>query len=451
MGVVSRRPVPTGPVWSLLGPRLFSLQRDRLEFLCDLAREHGDRGHCRLGPRHLFLLSHPDDIRNVLVTHNRMFVKGRGAQRARLLLGNGLLTSEGEFHHQQRKLAHPPFHRQRIGVAADAVVQCAVAACSRWRKGEWVDIYREMSRLTLSVVGRALFGTDFTGEADELQAALTDVLQYFDFAIIPGSELLDRIPYLPPVRRFRRGRSRLNATIHRVIADARRDGGGREDLAAHLVRAHDALGREGAHDEQIRDELMTLLIAGYETVSDSLSWTWLLLARHPEVEGRLRSELSTVLGGRSATEADLDRLVYTRMVVSESLRLYPTAYVGGYEPLEDYQLGDGWIPRGSLVLTCQYIVHRDERWFPAPERFDPERWSPGRQVERPRYAYFPFGGGPRQCIGEHFAWMEATLVLATIAQRWTLRALSPELPGIYATLTLRPRGDTRLRVESVRS
>jgi cytochrome P450 len=377
-----------------------------------------------------------------------MFVKGRGNQRARLLLGNGLLTSEGEFHHQQRRIAHPPFHRQRIGVAADAIVQCTIAACARWHSGEPVDIYREMSRLTLSIAGRALFGTDFTEEADDLHAALTDVLQYFDFAIVPGSELLDRMPFLPPVRRFRRGRDRLDATIHRVIAGARRYGEGREDLAAHLVRAHDDLGRAGAHDEQLRDELMTLLIAGYETVSDSLTWTLLLLARHADVETRLRAELTTVLGGRAATAADLDRLVYTKMVVSESLRLYPTAYIGGYEPLDDYELGDGWIPRGSLVLMCQYIVHRDERWFPEPERFDPERWSPERQVERPRYAYFPFGGGPRQCIGEHFAWMEATLVLATIAQHWTLRALSPELPGIYATLTLRPRGDTRLQVEN---
>ena len=435
-------------MWSLLGRRFVALQRDRLGFLCDLAREQGDIGHFALGRRHAFLLSHPDHIRDIFITHNRNFVKGRGTQRARLLLGEGLLTSEGEFHRQQRRLAQPPFHRQRIGAAAGAIADCAIEASARWRDGDAVDVYAEMSRLTLSIAGRALFGTDFRGEADEMRGALTDVLQYFSIALIPGSELFDRMPFLPPVRRFRQGRARLDATIHRVIAEARRDGPERGDLAAYLVAALDDAGRAGRDDSQIRDELMTLLIAGYETVSDSLAWTWFLLAHHPDVEGRLHAELDTVLGGRTPTMEDLDRLVYARMIVSESLRLYPTAYIAGYEAREDHPLADGWIPRGSLVLMCQYIVHRDARWFPRPERFEPERWASGGESDHPRYAYFPFGGGPRQCIGEQFAWMEAILVLATVAQRWRLRAESPHLPAIYATLTLRPQGDTRVRVEA---
>lgn len=439
-------PPPPGPVWSLAGRRFAELQRDRLGFLCRLAREQGDIGQLRLGPARIFLLSHPEHIKDVLVTQNRNFVKGRGTQRARLLLGDGLLTSEDPLHFEQRRATQPAFHRARVASYAGAMVSAATEASAGWRDGETIDLYDAMSRLTLVAAGRTLFGIDLTPEAEEIRAALTDALDYFGIALVPGSELLDALPIIPAVRRFRRARRRLDETISRIIAAARRDGPDRDDVAALLVRERDAQPAGRGAEVALRDELMTLLITGYETMSDTLAWTWSLLAEHPDVEARMHHELRRVLGGRAPTAEDLPSLDYTRMVLAESLRLYPSAYIAGYEPIADHPIAGGWIPRGSLVLMCQYVVHRDARWFPEPERFVPERWDAALEAKRPRFAYFPFGAGPRRCIGEHYAMMEGMLVLATLAQRWRLRLAAPR-PEIYATLTLRPRTPMLMRLE----
>lgn len=461
--VSGRRTLPklphqNGRPWSLIGPRLFELHRDLLAFLGRMAREQGDVAHVTLGPSRMFLLSHPEHIKDILVTDSRRFVKGRGTRRAKLLLGEGLLTSEGAFHQRQRRMQQPAFHRHRIAGYGRCMVECAARAVSSWRDGEVVDVCDAMARLTLDIAGRALFGVDLGPEAAEVSQALTDVLGYFGLAVLPGSELLDRMPFIPVVRRFRRGRARLDETIARVIAGVRSDprAAERDDLAAVLVAAHDAAAREGAPDtsgwrpgdRQLRDELMTLLIAGYETVSDSMAWAWYLLSRHPEVERRLHEELDEVLEGRPPASEDLPRLPYTRAVVSEQLRLYPAAYLAGYTPLEPHPLEGGFIPKGSLVLMCQYLVHRDARWWPRPESFEPERWLSEAPADRPRYAYFPFGGGQRACVAEHFATLEAVLVIATIAQRWRLRLESAGPVEIDATLTLRPRGGLKMRAQA---
>ena len=433
-------------MWSLAGRRFIELQRDRLGFLCRLAREQGDIGQLRLGPARIFLLSHPEHIKDVLVTRNRNFVKGRGTRRARLLLGDGLLTTEDSLHFEQRRSTQPAFHRARVSEYAEAIVASTAEMSDAWRDGTTVDLYAEMSRLTLVIAGRTLFGVDLTPEAEEIRAALTDALDYFGIALVPGSELLDLLPIIPPVRRFRRARKRLDATIARIARAAREGDPARRDVAALLVRERNASpGHRGA-DVSLRDELMTLLITGYETMSDTLSWTWFLLAEHPDVEARMHRELRRVLGGRLPTAEDVPALEYTRMVLAESLRLYPSAYIAGYQALVDHPIDGGWIPRGSLVLMCQYVVHRDARWFREPERFQPERWEPALETKRPRFAYFPFGAGPRRCIGEHFATMEGMLVLAALGQRWRMRSAARR-PAVHATLTLRPATPMLMRLE----
>jgi cytochrome P450 len=447
------QPTLPRPVVSLLGWNFVKLQRDRLRFLVDVARAHGDLVQLRLGSTRVFVLSHPDYIKHVLVTENRNFKKGRGTQRAALLLRNGLLTSEGDLHRTRRRMAQPAFHRQQVTLSAESIVELTDELTASWTDSSVIDVHAVMSRLTLLIAGRALFGVDLSHEADDIRAALTDVLDYFGVALLPGSELLDRLPFIPVVGRFNRGRRRLDETIVRVINEAhealKRNGTHRQDVAMLLTRAvaHELNDKSRSPQlDQLHDDLMTILVAGYETMSDSLAWTWLLLSQNSEARARLHREIDEELGDRAPTADDLNELQYSRAVFSESLRLYPSAYIAGYEAIDDCEIDGVLIPRGALVLMCQYIVHRDSRWFEDPERFIPERWLDEKNNrERPRYAYFPFGAGQRQCIGEHFAWMEGMLIVAAIARRWRLDVVSPP-SDIWATLTLRPASPILARV-----
>ncbi|MFN2399198.1 MAG: cytochrome P450 [Gemmatimonadaceae bacterium] len=440
-------PLPPGPKPRYFGEHVVALARDRLGFLRKLARDHGDIAHVRIGPGNLVLLNHPDLIRDVLVTHNRNFVKGRGLQRARKLLGDGLLTSEGERHLRQRRLAQPAFHRERITAYGAIMSEYAERAGARWSDSAVLDLATEMARLTLGIAGKTLFDSDVEEEASEIGEALTDALKLFSIAVLPFSELMDRLP-LPWTIRFNRARARLDTIIYRIIAERRAHGGDRGDLLSMLMLARDGEGDgTGMTDEQIRDEVMTLLLAGHETTANALAWTWYLLARNPEQEARLHVELLQVLGGRAPTVEDVPRLAYTRMVLAESMRLYPPAWVVGYQALADQPLGDFVVPTRSFVLMSPFIMHRDERYYPDPERFDPERWTPEAQQSRPRFGYFPFGGGPRQCIGEQFAWMEGIIIIATLAQRWRFHLAAGHVVEPKAIFTLRPRGGMPMRAE----
>jgi cytochrome P450 len=436
--------LPPGPRSRIPGKLLFSFRRNTLGFLQRLAREYGDISQFMVGPQHIFFINHPDYAKDVLVTGQRNFVKGRGLERAKLLLGNGLLTSEGELHRRQRRLAQPAFHRERIASYGDVMAAYAVRARERWRDGATYDMAQEMMQLTLAVVGKTLFDADIEGEAREIGDALTTTFELLMLAMYPFTELLDRLP-LPSVNRFRRARARLDATIFRMIEERRsecRDGRcvDRGDLLSMLLLAQDSEGDGGGMtDQQLRDEAMTLLVAGHETTANALTWTWYLLSEHPEVEARLHAEVDAALAGSTPRADDVLRLPYARMVLAESMRLYPPAWVLGRRAISDHELDGYLIPARSIVLLSQYIVHRDPRFYPHPERFDPERWTPEAQSARPKFAYFPFGAGPRQCIGEQFAWMEATLVLATIAQRWRLRLVPGHLVEPYPLVTLRPR------------
>jgi len=303
-------------------------------------------------------------------------------------------------------------------------------------------VLQEMMRLTLAIVAKTLFSTDVDSEADEIGVALTEVFSLFEIILMPFSEVLEKLP-LPAVRRFKRARKRLDETIYRLITERRASGNDAGDLLSMLLLAQDEEGSGGMTDEQVRDEALTLFLAGHETTADALTWTWYLLSQNPEAQAAFHAELDRVLGGRLPSFEDLPQLRYTESVFAEALRLYPPAWGIGRRALEDYPIGDFVIPARSVVLMSPYVVHRDLHWYPDPLTFRPERWSV-EDPSRPKFAYFPFGGGARVCIGERFAWMEGTLLLAAIGQRWRLR-LEPGHPvERHARITLRPKHGMRM-------
>jgi cytochrome P450 len=416
-------------------------------FLQDLMREHGDIVFFRLGPQPAYFLNHPDHIKEVLVTGNSSFIKGRALQRSKKLLGEGLLTSEDPLHRRQRRLAQPAFHRQRIASYASTMVTYAERTASHWQHGETLDISQEMTRLTLAIVGKTLFDADVESEAVEIGKALTIIIEQFNMLLLPFSELLERLP-LPHVRRFERAKARLDQTIYRLIEERRQSRSDRGDLLSMLLLAQDDEGDGGGmSDQQVRDEAMTIFLAGHETTANALTWTWYLLSQNPEAEAQLHAELDRVLGDRSPTFDDVPHLPYTEMVLSEAMRLYPPAWAIGRLAIQEYPIGDYVIPKGSLVLLSQYVTHRDPRFFPNPERFDPMRWTPEAKASRPQYAYFPFGGGPRRCIGEGFAWMEGILVIDALARQWRMRLAPGAKIAIQPVITLRPKSGVQMIVD----
>jgi cytochrome P450 len=422
--------------------------RDPLAFLSALAKQYGDIARIPLGAETLYLLNHPDLIREVLVTQHRNFHKGRGLERAKTLLGEGLLTSEEDVHLRQRRLAQPAFHRQRIAAYGATMAAYAARRRDRWRDGTVIDAHREMMALTLAIVGKTLFDADVEHEAAEIGEATATTFESFNALFyLPFGERLERIP-IPATLRFRKARARLDATIYRLIEERRRSGTDHGDLLSMLLLAQDTEGDgSGMTDLQLRDEAMTLFLAGHETTANALTWTWYLLSQHPDVEARFHAEVDATLGARPATADDVSQLPYTRMVLAESMRLYPPAWIVGRRAIAPVQVRGFTIPTRTIVLLCQYITHRDPRWFPNPDRFDPDRWAPKVAAERPKFSYFPFGGGPRVCIGEQFAWMEGVILLATIAQRWRLRLVPGHPVALKPMITLRPRHGMRMVVE----
>jgi len=426
---------------------LTKFRRDPLGLLLDSAREHGDVVHLRFGPQDIYLLNHPDYIRDVLVTNSRNFVKSRGLEMAKKFLGESLLTSEGEFHRRQRRLAQPAFHRPRINAYAAVMVDHASRTEERWQQGETLDIWQEMMRLTLGIVGKTLFDADVESEASEIGRALTSVMQLFERITNPFAGLLDKLP-LPSNVRWLKAKHRLDSTIHRIIDEHRASGVDRGDLLSMLMAAQDEEGDGGMMtDAQLRDEAMTLFVAGHETTANALTWTWYLLSQHRDVEARMHAEIDSVLEGRIPITDDVAKLRYTEMVFAESMRLYPPAWTLGRRVLNDYTVGEYVLPAGSIVLTSPWVTHHDARYFPEPFKFDPERWTPEARESRPKFSYFPFGGGPRVCIGEQFAWMEGVLLIATIAQGWKMRLAPDQIVEPKPMITLRPRYGMRMVIE----
>jgi len=448
-----------GPKLSLLESLIYRPGgANPLDFFTRLARTYGDVSSYRMAGEQLFLVNEPRLIRDVLVTHNRNFTKSRGLERSKRLLGQGLLTSEGAIHLRQRRLMQPAFHRDRIAGYGDLMVGYADRMRSGWTDGAVLDISREMNRLTLSIVGKTLFDVDVEQQAAAVGEALTAVMESFWMMMLPFAEVLERLP-VPKLRRARMARARLDAIIYRMIADRRASGRDHGDLLSMLLAAQDqeenseGVGSpapgpgSGMTDQQVRDEAMTIFLAGHETTANALTWTWYLLSGAPDVEAALHAELDRVLGGRLPVMADLPSLQYVERVVTESMRLYPPAWIIGRRAIDEYQLGEHVAPPRAIVVMSPYVMQRDPRFYAEPDRFNPDRWTPEFRAALPRFAYFPFGGGPRQCIGESFAWMELILLVATISQQYRLR-LVPGHPVVPQPLiTLRAKHGMRMTVE----
>lgn len=435
---------PPGPRRIVPLAGLLAYRKGPLPFFQNLAAQYGDISYFKLGPQEAFFVNHPDFIRDVLVTNHQNFHKGLALQRAKRLLGEGLLTSEGEFHRRQRRLAQPAFHRARIASYATVMTDYAAQTRARWREQETLDMSEEMMRLTLGIVGKTLFDADVVSDAQDVGEAMTVVMDLFNTITIPFFELLQKLP-LPQLRRFDNAKARLDTIIYRLIEERRRSGEDRGDLLSMLLLAQDTEGDGGAMtDEQLRDEVMTIFLAGHETTANALTWTWYLLSQNPEAEARLHQEIDAVLAGRLPTFADVAQLKYTEMVLAESMRLYPPAWALGRLTMNECEIGGYLVPKKSLVLMSQYVMHRNARYFPEPLRFDPDRWTASAREARPQFSYFPFGGGPRRCIGEGFAWMEGVLLIATLAQQWQMRLVPNHPVALKPVITLRPKHGMRM-------
>lgn len=428
-------PGPRGlPLVGLL-PRF---RRDPLRLLEETVRHHGPLCSLPLGPVCFLLVHEPAWIEQVLVVQHARFRKGRALQGpARRLLGNCLLTSEGDFWLRQRRLIQPAFHKQRLATYGAAMVELTLRHIQGWKPGDRRDVAREMMRLTLAIAARTLFGADVQGEADAVGEALTVAMEY----LVHRTRSLLRVPETWPTpanRRALRAVEHLNAILYRIIGERRRTGEDTGDLLSMLIHAVDEGGGQMT-PEQLRDEAMTIFLAGHETTANALAWTIYLLSQHPEVEERLGAEVDAALGGRPPGVDDLDRLPYTAAVIRESLRLYPPAWLLGRRSAEPFELGGHTFPAGQDVFTSPWVMHRDPRFWEDPLAFRPERWLDGLERRLPRFAYFPFGGGPRVCIGSRFAEMEAALVLAILAQRFRFRLVPGHPVAPQPLVTLRPR------------
>ncbi len=430
---------PPSPKRSIFGGHFFEFRRNALTFLLKNAHELGDVFQFQIGPQRAYFLNHPDYIKDVLMTYQSSFVKGRALQRSKRLLGEGLLTSEGEFHRRQRRLAQPAFHRQRIAGYAEVMSRYTENHIANWKDGATLDLSQEMMSLTLNIVAKTLFNANVGDETKDVREALTTILEMFSLLLLPFSELLEKLP-LPQSRRFNKSKEKLDSIIYRIIEERRKNGEDAGDLLSMLILATDTEGDgEGMTNEQLRNEALTIFLAGHETTANALTWTFYLLSQNEDVEKKLHEELDSVVqDGKLPAMEDVPNLKYTEKVLAESMRLYPPAWAVGRLAVKDLEIGGYHIPKDSLVLMSQYVMHRDPRYYENPERFNPERWITDPKDSK-QFTYFPFGGGARRCIGDQFAWMEGILLLAVIARKWKLRHVAEHKVETQAIFTLRPK------------
>ncbi len=436
---------PAGPSHGLKRWSLGPLNNNPLEYFTKVAREYGDVAGLRVLNFKTVFINHPSLIEEVLVTNARKYSKGRVLRANRHVFGEGLLTSEGDFWLRQRRLAQPAFHRARIASYAATMVDYTERMVQGWRGGEERDAHQEMMRLTLEIVAKTLFDADVERDAQEVGKSLELLLE-----IGANFRRTIFVPHWLPTPtnlRVRREVKQIEKILYRIIAERRASARDAGDLLSMLLSAQDEDGSRMT-DRQLRDEAITLFLAGHETTASTLSWTWWLLARHPAVEAKLHAELDAVLGDRAPTLDDLPKLRYTGHLITESLRLYPAAWGMARLVVEDHEIAGYAVTKGMGVAMAQWVVHRDPRWYDAPEEFRPERWEDDLLKRLPRFAYFPFGGGPRQCIGNAFALMEAALILATIARKFRLLLVANHPVVPLASITLRPRHGVRVTLES---
>jgi cytochrome P450 len=429
---------------------LLRFRRDSLGYLTQLSRQYGDVAAFKVAGQQYYLVNNPDYIRDILVTRNANFTKGPALQRAKVILGEGLLTSEGEVHRRQRRLVQPAFHPKRVDTYAQVMADAALDTCRRWQSlanEPEIHMHAEMMRLALIIAGRTLFGAMMEDQAHQIGQAMHIAVGSFNRAVLPWGKLLAKLP-LPGNRKIAAAHTYLMDTIRNIIQQRRASSGphdDRGDLLSILLNAHDAEEHRGPMDDpQLLAECYTLLTAGHETTANALTFTWYLLAKHPDIQQQLYAELDAALGQVPPGPHDIDRLPFTRMVIAESMRLYPPAWTIGRQALESFDLGPYTLRAKSTILMSQWVTHRDPRFWTDPEKFLPQRWA--NESDHPRYAYFPFGGGTRQCIGESFAWTEAILLLATLAQQYTVASLSDAPVPLQPTITLRPKNGMPLKI-----
>ena len=416
--------------------------RDPLGLYTQWARQYGDIIYYRAFSRHIYFLNNPDFIEYVLVSNFRNFVKGEALQFNRRIFGNGLLTNEGDSWLKQRHLIQPAFRRDRIESYGSTMVAYTERMMAAWHDSEVRDIHRDMMRLGLEIVAKALFNIEIASEGDKIAEALNTFMELGSRGRLLLPPVLRLLPTADNLR-YRRASRQLDEIVYALIRQRRSNDDSGTDLLYGLLHAQDESG-SGMPDEQLRDEVMTLLLAGHETTAVSLSWTWYLLAQYPEVEEKLWSELRQVLNGRKPTAQDLSKLPYTARVIKEAMRLYPSAWAVVRKSLQECEIGGYRVPAGSTVMMNQWVMHRDPRYYDQPEQFNPDRWLDERAKAIPKFAYFPFGGGPRTCIGASFAAMEGALLLAMIAQKYQLRIAPDCAVEPLPTMTLRPKHGIRV-------
>jgi cytochrome P450 len=488
----TRTEYPPGPSYKIPGKLVREFIHDPIRTLMNIAREYGDISHFKLGrEQHVYLINNPHYIEKVLIYDHRNFKKGKRLQLAKALLGEGLVTSEGDLHNRQRRLIQPIFHPKQIMRYGKVMTDYASRLRDRWKDGDTLDIQQEMMQLTLSIICKSVLNYDIESEgAKGVGKALTICRNYSKRLQTPLGHVLDKVPILPKVRGVRKAQKELDTLVYELIGDRRRkvrtESGDKnyeydddDDLLSRLLQAQDNTdsaadttttaittsksesGTTGKKmsDLQVRDEVMTIFIAGHETTANALTWTFYLLSQYPEVEQRLHDELDSVLssssngsnnnsssGSRIPTGDDIPKLQYTEKVFRESMRLYPPVWTIGRYVENDYSIGEYTIPVGSSLLMSQYVMHRNSRYYEEPERFNPDRWTEKFKTQLPRFGYFPFGGGIRGCIGESFAWMEGILVIATIAQRWTMRLVPNHRVKLDPAITLRPKCGMKMKL-----
>jgi len=440
--------ITAGPKGLPISGNVLAFRRDTLKFIRDAAKEYGDVVHFRFGPkRHVYMLNNPDMIKEVLVTKQAHFRKAKGLQVARAVVGDGILTSEGKKHIRQRRLMQPAFHRDRIAGYGDAMVRQGVELMEDWKDGEVRDIHQDMMKVTLAIITETMFGKTVKEGADKIGHAIDVGLKYVS---TKATSFID-IPLSVPTRsnrEFVESSEVLDKTIYGLIEERRKSTGNHTDLLAMLLAARDEDDGQGMTDEQVRDEVMTIFVAGHETTANTMSWIFYLLATHPEAEQKLHDELKSVLGGRLPTVEDIPNLTYVNLIISETLRLYPAAWTINREVVEPVEIGGHTYEPGDTLMMSQYVMHRQEKYFDDPDEFRPERFAGDLLKRIPAYAYFPFGGGPRVCIGNNFALMEAALLLSTIAQRYRLRLAEPDQKvELEPVVTLRPKNGLPMRLE----
>lgn len=460
---------PPGPSYKLRPAKLVrEFLHDPIRTLQRISYKYGDISYFKLGRQHVYLINSPGYIEKVLVYDHRNFRKGKRLQLAKALLGEGLVTSEGDLHNRQRRIIQPIFHPKQITTYGKIITDYATRLNQKWKDGDTLDMLKEMMQLTLSIICKSVLNYDVKSEAEDVGKALNICRNYSKRLQSPLGHVLDKIPILPNVKGARKAREELDELVYGLIKE-RRQGPeyavkSYDDLLTRLLQAQDttesrptfdskstsstATASSGMSDTQVRDEVMTIFIAGHETTANALTWTFYLLSQNPDIEKKLVAELLTEIdGNRTPTVDDIPKLKFTEKVLRESMRLYPPVWLIGRSVDNDYTLGKYTVPAGSTIMMSQYVMHHDPRYYNEPERFDPERWSSEAKSSLPRFSYFPFGGGIRGCIGEPFAWMEGILVLASIARQWKMSLVPGHRVELDPAITLRPKYGVRMKLE----